>query len=311
MTKKRYLTKGEIDLLSDIFGDREYFQRTTIERGNWYIGSNYGMVSNNNIKVGKVAYSDDFSKTAPAWFVHEGAHLVQEQTFGRHLARSKTIDKAKDLFRNNYRYMDDIRRGVPFEKMAIEAQASMISDYYRAVQGKPGRYATLPIETYQQLIPESFVPSFGRSSEGVPDSENWTDQRKVGNTNIVGKPRNKPKFNQDQRIDVVPRAKPESLNRIEFPLSDKPLIPGAQEVLPPTFQRDGKLIRNQGVPKRTRVEKQAGHITNVGSGLPGTRNPFRHDVQNLMEQSKLLERNPALARHMILAAGRDPSLFRL
>lgn len=100
MGEKRYLTEGEINLLMKIYGERDYFYQTTIERGNW-VRSNYGVVCNNNIKVGRTAYSDDFSRTAPEWFIHEGAHLVQEQTFGRHLLRSIFVDKAKSWFSDN------------------------------------------------------------------------------------------------------------------------------------------------------------------------------------------------------------------
>lgn len=52
-------------------------------------------------------------------------------------------------------------------------------------------------------------------------------------------------------------------------------------------------------------------------GLPGLNtggngtNPFASDSLSLKEQSEMLERNPAKARQMILAAGRDPALFRL
>ncbi|MES0811319.1 hypothetical protein ABLO27_17670 [Roseibium sp. SCPC15] len=48
-------------------------------------------------------------------------------------------------------------------------------------------------------------------------------------------------------------------------------------------------------------------LTDSGSGA----NPFASDSLNLKEQSELLERNPARARQMIMAAGRDPKLFRL
>ena len=47
-------------------------------------------------------------------------------------------------------------------------------------------------------------------------------------------------------------------------------------------------------------------LTDGGSGA----NPFASDSLNLKEQSELLERNPARARQMIMAAGRDPKLFR-
>jgi len=145
MGQKRYLTEGEIDLLSEVYGERDYFHQTTIERANWLLPK-YGMVSNNSIRVGRSAYSNDFSRTDPAWFIHEGAHLVQEQSFGKHLLGTKTVNKFVSPFSNNYQYRDEVRKGIPFEKMAIEAQASLIADYYATVRGLPVRYATLPVE---------------------------------------------------------------------------------------------------------------------------------------------------------------------
>lgn len=161
MGRKRYLTEGEIALLTEIYGERDYFYQTTIERGNW-VRPKFGLVSNNNITVGRTPYSNDFSQTASDWFVHEGAHLVQEQTFGKHLIGGYFRGELKSPFRS-YNYSDEVRKGIPFEQMGTEAQASIIADYYRAVQGYRGRYVNLPIKVYQRIIPESYVPSFGRS----------------------------------------------------------------------------------------------------------------------------------------------------
>ncbi|MET1411668.1 hypothetical protein ABVF61_05340 [Roseibium sp. HPY-6] len=50
------------------------------------------------------------------------------------------------------------------------------------------------------------------------------------------------------------------------------------------------------------------------SGLgdaPGGANPFDNNSIDLKQQSELLDRNPARARQMILAAGRDPKMFRV
>jgi len=43
----------------------------------------------------------------------------------------------------------------------------------------------------------------------------------------------------------------------------------------------------------------------------GSANPFDNDSIDLKQQSDLLDRNPARARQMILAAGRDPKMFRV
>ena len=50
------------------------------------------------------------------------------------------------------------------------------------------------------------------------------------------------------------------------------------------------------------------------SGLgdaPGGANPFDNNSIDLKQQPELLDRNPARARQMTLAAGRDPKMFRV
>jgi hypothetical protein len=58
---------------------------------------------------------------------------------------------------------------------------------------------------------------------------------------------------------------------------------------------------------RSFAEDGLAGLNGEGSGA----NPFDTNSPNLKEQSELLERNPARARQMIMAAGRDPALFRV
>ncbi|MEO1115691.1 MAG: hypothetical protein AAFY05_25330 [Pseudomonadota bacterium] len=51
-------------------------------------------------------------------------------------------------------------------------------------------------------------------------------------------------------------------------------------------------------------------LSGVSEGASGG-NPFDQDSLDLKLQSELLDRNPARARQMILAAGRDPKMFRV
>lgn len=51
-------------------------------------------------------------------------------------------------------------------------------------------------------------------------------------------------------------------------------------------------------------------LSGVSDGASGG-NPFDQDSLDLKQQSELLDRNPARARQMILAAGRDPKMFRV
>jgi len=49
-------------------------------------------------------------------------------------------------------------------------------------------------------------------------------------------------------------------------------------------------------------------LSGLSEGIGGA-NPFDNDSIDLKQQSDLLDRNPARARQMTLAAGRDPELF--
>jgi len=51
-------------------------------------------------------------------------------------------------------------------------------------------------------------------------------------------------------------------------------------------------------------------LSGASEGASGG-NPFDQDSLDLKQQSELLDRNPARARQMILAAGRDPRMFRV
>lgn len=292
MSEKRYLTEGEIELLTRLYGERDYFSRTTIERGNWYMNSDYGLVSNNNIKVGRNVYSDDFSQSNPAWFVHEGAHLVQEQTQGKHLLLTKGWDKAKSLFSNNYQYSDDVRRGVPFEKMAIEAQASLIADYYRTLEGLRPRYARLPAEAYREIIPESVVPTFGRSTMAPSQSND-----------VSGVP--------EIRTIRTPRPNPRGGRQSSISRSASPAATRYEGLSPEGITTELKVPSRTGekgsvpIPRpRPNGKRAALDLDAVGSV-----NPFKVDTADLQQQAALLERNPVVAEKMILAAGRDPELF--
>jgi len=307
MSEKRHLTSGEIALLTEIFGERDYFRQTTIERGNWYMHPGFGMVSNNNIKVGRSAYSDDFSKSDPAWFVHEGVHLVQEQTFGRHLLLSKGAGKARSFFGNDYQYEDDVRKGIPFEKMSIEAQASMIADYYQAVKGKSGRYVSLPAEVYQSIIPESYVPSFGRSRKHISGQNSTFTSAK--------RPERERNSSDEEPVEGLfrrvphPQPKPRLRELPAIPLSNKPLIPGAQKILPPSIELEGLETKRARKPAPEPRRKPTRNRTDLRTRSAVPTNPFDLGRPDLQLQAEMLDRNPMRARQMILAAGRDPELF--
>ncbi len=305
MGRKRYLTEGEIALLTEIYGERDYFYQTTIERGNW-VRPKFGLVSNNNITVGRTAYSNDFSQTAPDWFVHEGAHLVQEQTFGKHLIGGYFRGELKSPFRS-YNYSDEVRKGIPFEQMGTEAQASIIADYYRAVQGYRGRYANLPIEVYQSIIPESYVPSFGRSRKHISGQNSTFTSAK--------RPERERNSSDEEPVEGLfrrvphPQPKPRLRELPAIPLSNKPLIPGAQKILPPSIELEGLETKRARKPAPEPRRKPTRNRTDLRTRSAVPTNPFDLGRPDLQLQAEMLDRNPMRARQMILAAGRDPELF--
>lgn len=308
MSEKRLLTDGEIALLTEIYGERDYFYQTMIARGNWIL-PRFGVVSNNIITVGKDIYSNDFSQTAPDWFVHEGAHLVQEQTFGKHLVGGYFRGAFKSPLRS-YDYSDEVRKGVPFEKIGTEAQASMIADYFRAVQGKPRRYATLPVEVYQRVIPESFVPSFGRKG----NNGSRRDEPSAG----ASRSEQAPESNRAERAENLfggseavprPRPKPRANGRPETSDTTNPLRSRVNEVLRQSVSPE--RIEPESVPAPVPVprKKPLPERAAFGTGKRTLANPFDLERPQLRQQAAMLERNPVRAKLMILAAGRDANMF--
>ena len=77
---------------------------------------------------------------------------------------------------------------------------------------------------------------------------------------------------------------------------------GLQRVSDPMAVKLLAFIHN-----RSFAEDGLSGITDASQGT----NPFDSGSLNLKEQSEVLERNPSRARQMIVAAGRDPKLFRL
>lgn len=97
----------------------------------------------------------------------------------------------------------------------------------------------------------------------------------------------------------------------DLPLADTPLLPGAKDILSPSFstlRKDEKRNREPALaPEQPANRKGAA----AGTRKSITANPFSLEYPQLHQQAELLEHNPIRARQLILAAGRDPGLFRL
>ncbi len=106
-------------------------------------------------------------------------------------------------------------------------------------------------------------------------------------------------------------------------ISDQPNIPGSQPILPKSMlplsgqhyvisgPETGSASRTQSPANAMPAIKQDRREASPGSGIPDSSNPFSLSNTNLKQQVDLLERNPLWAKHMIMAAGRDPRFFGL
>ncbi|CTQ53116.1 hypothetical protein LP7551_01637 [Roseibium album] len=108
----------------------------------------------------------------------------------------------------------------------------------------------------------------------------------------------------------VPNRSPANGKRLDYSNSNKALMPGANQIPEPHFSpNSGKLDTRGDIPvpqvktERFRTHGEVGQL--------GRFNPFDLASPRLHQQAELVERDPIMAKRLILAAGRDPKLFRL
>jgi hypothetical protein len=107
----------------------------------------------------------------------------------------------------------------------------------------------------------------------------------------------------------VPKPDPKSADQLDIPLSDKPIVPGASSILPPFFTPVPRASTSTGKAEFKRTPNE--NRTMRQTGLSDSANPFSITKPRLKQQAEMLERNPVMAKRMILAADRDPKLFGL
>ncbi|MFC3174448.1 vgr related protein [Novosphingobium bradum] len=147
----RPLTRGEADLVREVFGQAVDPAPVRLRRRRWFPFQPRGTVM---APCGHVHfhpqgphYSDDFAAEGPALrglFVHEMVHVWQAQTRGRLWL---------PLMRHPFcRYDYTVKPGWPLVRYGIEQQAEIVRHWYLAISGTPARGAP-PLEALQTVVP--------------------------------------------------------------------------------------------------------------------------------------------------------------
>lgn len=145
----RPLTKGEIAMSKDVFGDDiDYSVPRVFRRTYAPVGQRRGVAvaPNGNIYFHPSDYVEDFSAqgvSGRAWFMHEMTHVWQHQQ-GVSVA-------LRGIFNRRYEYLP-LQPGKAFRRYGIEQQGDIVRDYYLLRQGYQVQGAP-PISTYQSLLP--------------------------------------------------------------------------------------------------------------------------------------------------------------
>jgi hypothetical protein len=88
-------------------------------------------------------------------------------------------------------------------------------------------------------------------------------------------------------------------------------MPGAKEILPPSFTLKPQVRGIDLAPVSAPRSDNSNKNSLTGRVIPLTGNPFSLSKPNLKLQAEMIERNPVMAKRMILAEKRDPKLFGL
>ncbi|BBM03562.1 vgr related protein [Microbulbifer sp. GL-2] len=160
--ESRFLTEGEKELASSIFGEviSDYDSVKVIrDKYIFFQTKNVVMAPDGNIYFHpkSAAYRDDFSVDGnidlQGLFIHEMTHVYQHQL---------GIDVRKAALNRNYKYELPIvlpsKGGRPFSKYSLERQGDIVRDYFWLKNNsRPKSMLNNPdapsLKTYEELIP--------------------------------------------------------------------------------------------------------------------------------------------------------------
>ncbi len=145
----RPLTEGEAAMSQEVFGDTLDTDQTLVHRKKYWIFQRRGMAMapNGDIYFHPKDFVDDFSTlgiSGRSWFVHELTHVWQHQN-GVNVALRGALNR-------NYNYAP-LNRNTPFSSYGVEAQGSIVADYYRVKHGYSPRQGNATLGDYRAVLP--------------------------------------------------------------------------------------------------------------------------------------------------------------
>ena len=134
--RRRFLTRGEIEVAQSIFGDAINYSKVELIEGKWWPfhpkGAAMAPAGNIWFHPAGGGWSEDFSKEtlgAQAYFIHELTHVWQAQKGGSFYL---------PLMRHPFcRYAYRLKSGKPFAHYGIEQQAEIVRHRFLADRNVP------------------------------------------------------------------------------------------------------------------------------------------------------------------------------
>ena len=145
----RPLTEGEVKMAKEVFGDALDPNKTRVHRKRWWLFQRRGMAMapNGDIYFHPNDFVDDFSQLgigSRTWFVHELTHVWQHQQ-----GVNVTL---RGMMNRNYNY-SPLNVSRSFSSYGIEAQASIVADYYRVKSGYSPIQGNASLKDFQSVLP--------------------------------------------------------------------------------------------------------------------------------------------------------------
>lgn len=145
----RSLASGELHYATQVFGAALDFGRVKIHnrRAYFFQPSNTAITPNGEVYFPPASYKDDFSTTIgdASWLIHELTHAWQYQ--------QGIWVKLRAVFNRNYHYGDLSRSRRPFLSYGIEAQASIVTDYFLLAHHRKPQHGSGAFQDYVDVIP--------------------------------------------------------------------------------------------------------------------------------------------------------------
>ena len=149
--RRRFLTRGEIEVAQSVFGDAINYSKVELIEGKWWLfhpkGSAMAPAGHIWFHPTGGGWSEDFSKEplgAQAFFIHELTHVVQTQQRGKLYL---------PLMRHPLcRYRYELIPGRPFQRYGLEQQAEIVRHVYLMRRG--AKLAGVPpLSELEALLP--------------------------------------------------------------------------------------------------------------------------------------------------------------